>query len=102
VNAALEDLVREGQALRRGGKAALVTGVLAGGKSYEVVVERILPGQAVVWVNGRWRARLAAEDYDGPVKVMKKDSRFRAIGELYRMNNVLCLRVRQVVQTFND
>ncbi len=102
VNAALEDLVREGQALRRGGKAALVTGTQAGGKSYEVMVERILPGEAVVWVNGKWRARLAAEDYDGPAQVMRKNSRFRAVGELYRRDGVLCLRIRQVTQTLHD
>lgn len=56
----------------------------------------------MVRVDGKWRARLAAEDYDGPMKVMKKNSMFRAVGELYRMDNVLCLRVRQVIQTLGS
>ena len=102
VSAALESLVREGQALRRGGRATLATGKSPSGKTYEVMVERILTGGAVVRVDGKWRARLAAEDYDGPMKVMKKNSMFRAVGELYRMDNVLCLRVRQVIQTLRD
>jgi Fanconi anemia group M protein len=101
VSAALGNLEREGQALRLGERVTLTARKLPSEKTYDVTVERILSGGAVVWVDGKWRARLAAEDYDGPMKVMKKNSRFRAVGELYHMDNVLCLRVSQVIQTIS-
>ena len=68
------------------------------GKIYEVEVERIYPGSAVVRVNDKWRARLDPYDYEGPVNLIKRNSRFKAIAELYRMNGVLHIRVRDVVQ----
>jgi Fanconi anemia group M protein len=102
VSAALERLTKEGQLSTLGKKVALTGGVKASGKTYEVLVERILPGEAVVWVNEKWRARLAAEEFDGPARVIKKNSRFRATGELYRKDGVLCLRVSRVIQTLNN
>ncbi len=68
------------------------------GKIYEVEVEKIYPGSAVVIVNDKWRARLDPYEFDGPINLIKKNSRFKAIAELYRMNGVLHIRVRDVVQ----
>lgn len=68
------------------------------GKVYEVEVEKIYPGSAVVRVNDKWRARLDPHDYEGPAKLIKKNSRFKAVAELYRMNGVLHIRVRDVTQ----
>jgi len=74
---------------------------LAEGKAYEVEVERIYPGSAVVKVNDKWRARMAAEEYSGPRSLVKKNSRFKATADLYRMNGRLCIRVTEVTQTLN-
>jgi Fanconi anemia group M protein len=68
------------------------------GKVYEVEIEKIYPGSAVVLVNGKWRARLEPSDYEGPVGLIKKNSRFKAVADLYRMNGVLHIRVKDVVQ----
>jgi len=68
------------------------------GRTYMVEVEKIYPGSAVVRVNDKWRARLDPYDYEGPVKLIKKNSRFKAAAELYRLNGVLHIRVRDVIQ----
>jgi len=68
------------------------------GKVYEVEVEKIYPGSAVVLVDGKWRARLEPGDYEGPISLIKKNSRFKAVATLYRMNGVLHIRIRDVVQ----
>ena len=68
------------------------------GEIYEVTVEKIYPGVAVVRVNDNWRARLTPEEFNGPRKLIKKDSTFTAVGELYRMNGILCLRVKHVTR----
>jgi Fanconi anemia group M protein len=65
---------------------------------YEVEVEKIYPGSAVVLVNEKWRARLEPSDFEGPVSLIRKNSRFKAIADLYRMNGVLHIRVKDVVQ----
>lgn len=68
---------------------------------YEVVVEKIYPGSAVVLVNGKWRARMTAQDFEGPLGTIKKDARFKARGTLYRDGSTLCVRVRQVTQVLS-
>jgi len=68
------------------------------GKTYEIEIEKIYPGSAVVIVNEKWRARLEPHNYEGPANLIKKGSRFKAIADLYRMNGVLHIRVRDVVQ----
>jgi len=67
------------------------------GDEHEVSVEKILKGEAVVWVDGKWRARLQSEDYNGPRSILRKDACFKVIGKLYRMDGVLCLRIYQVI-----
>ncbi|MGQ9515098.1 MAG: helicase-related protein [Thermoproteota archaeon] len=67
------------------------------GKEYEVTVERILQGEAIVFVDGRWRARLVPEDYNGPRPLLKKNTTFRAVGKLYHLDGVLYLRVYHVI-----
>ena len=70
-------------------------------KAYEIAVEKIYPGSAVVRVNDKWRARMAPEEYNGPASLIKKDSRFKATADLYRMNGRLCVRVMEVTQRLN-
>jgi Fanconi anemia group M protein len=70
----------------------------AGRKVYEITVEKIYPGSAVVMVNDRWRARLTPEEYNGPKALIKKDSRFKAVADLYKTGGTLCIRVKEVVE----
>ena len=70
----------------------------SGEKTYEIVVEKIYPNGAVVVVNDKWRARLTPEEYNGPKALIKKNSRFRAAADLYRMGGTLCIRVNEVVE----
>jgi Fanconi anemia group M protein len=65
---------------------------------YEVMVEKIYPGSAVVLINNKWRAKMTPQDFEGPASMIKKDARFKARGTLYRNENTLCFRVRQVTQ----
>jgi len=67
------------------------------GKSYNIYIEKILPGKALVLVDDKWHARLNQYDYDGPRGLLKTGSKFRAIGDLYHNSGVLTLRIRQVI-----
>ncbi|MBO3842904.1 MAG: DEAD/DEAH box helicase [Candidatus Brockarchaeota archaeon] len=68
------------------------------GGSYEIRIEKIYPGSAVVTVNDKWRARLEPQDYNGPRKLIKKNSRFLAIAELYKMDGRLYIKIKDVIQ----
>ena len=68
---------------------------------YEVTVEKIYPGSAVVLVNGKWRARMTAQDFEGPTGMIKREARFKARGTLYRDGSTLCFKVRQVTQVLS-
>jgi len=60
-------------------------------------VEKVMEGRAVVLINGKWRARLNHYDFEGSRELLKKGKEFRAIGELYRDDDKLNLRVKQIV-----
>lgn len=67
------------------------------GKTYDVYVEKIMEGRAVVMVNSKWRARLNHYDYEGSRDLLKKGKEFQVVGELYRDDGILNLRVKQIV-----
>jgi hypothetical protein len=67
-------------------------------KTYDVTVEKIYPNGAIVTVNDKWKARLTPEEYNGPRALIKKNSRFRATADLYRMAGTLCIRINEVVE----
>ena len=72
---------------------------IPGAKLMEIEVEKVMQGHAIVLIDETWHARLHASDYVGPRQLIKKRSRFRALCELYHSNDVLCVKVRKVVQT---
>ena len=49
-------------------------------------------------VNDKFRARLTPEEYNGPKALIKKNSRFKATADLYRLGGTLCIRVKEVVE----
>jgi Fanconi anemia group M protein len=67
------------------------------GSTYDVYVEKIIHGRALVIVNGKWHARLNHYDYEGPRELLRKGSEFRAVGEVYSDDGVCSLRVKQIV-----
>lgn len=67
------------------------------GKIYDVHVEKIIQGRALVTVDGKWHARLSHYDYEGPRDLLKKGNEFKGVGELYHSEGVLNLRIRQIV-----
>ncbi len=67
------------------------------GKTYDVYVEKIVQGRALIMVNGKWRARLNHYDYEGPRDLLKKGGKIKAVGELYHGDGVLNLRIKQIV-----
>jgi ERCC4-related helicase len=71
--------------------------VKVSGTTYDVYVEKIIHGRALVIVDGQWYARLNHYDYEGPRELLRKGSEFKAVGELYREEGVFSLRVKQIV-----
>ena len=37
-------------------------------------------------------------EYNGPRNLIKKNSTFKAIADMYRMNGTLCIRIKEVTQ----
>ncbi|MDG6926743.1 MAG: DEAD/DEAH box helicase family protein [Nitrososphaerota archaeon] len=71
---------------------------IPGTRRMSIEVEKIASGHAVVWVDGKWRARLLPENYAGPRELIKKGRSFDALCSLYDDGGTLCVNVRRVVQ----
>jgi len=68
------------------------------GNTYDVFVEKIVHGKALVVVDGKWHARLNHYDYEGPRELLRKGAEFKIIGELYHDDEgVFSLRVKQII-----
>jgi ERCC4-related helicase len=66
------------------------------GRIFDVCVEKVVQGKALVLVNDKWHARLNHYDYAGPRDLLKGGSEFKAVGELYRENGLLNIRIKQI------
>jgi ERCC4-related helicase len=66
------------------------------GKIYDVYIEKVVQGKALVLVNDKWHARLNHYDYAGPRDLLKGGSEFKAVGELYREHGMLNIRIKQI------
>ena len=69
------------------------------GSTYDVYVEKIIHGRALVMVNENGIARLNHYDYAGPRELLRKGSEFKAVGEIYTDDGVCSLRVKQIVKS---
>lgn len=96
----VEKMVKKGliAEIRKGHYAVTSAAKSAGQKVYELSIEKIYPGGAVLMVNDEWRARLTPEEYNGPKALIKRNSRFKATADLYRLDGTLCIRVKEVVE----
>ena len=102
VKASLGLLMKEGIVEAHSERYAAASAVKSvGKKTYEVKIEKIYPGLAVVRVNDKYRARLEHDEYNGPRDMIKKNARFTAIANLYRKNGTLCIKIKEVTQTLN-
>jgi Fanconi anemia group M protein len=64
---------------------------------FNIEIEKVVIGKAMVLVNSKWRAILNQYDYRGPRELIKKGTEFKASGELYRDNSTLNIRVEQIL-----
>ncbi len=67
------------------------------GQVFNIEIEKVVMGKAMVLVNSKWRAILNQYDYRGPRELIKKGIEFKASGELYRDNSSLNIRVEQIL-----
>ncbi|HEY7777034.1 MAG TPA: helicase-related protein, partial [Nitrososphaeraceae archaeon] len=67
------------------------------GQVFNIEIEKVVLGKAIVLVNSKWRAILNHYDYGGPRELIKKGREFKAIGELYRDNDCLTIRIEQIL-----
>jgi len=100
LKATIGKMVKEGLVTELGQDHYAVTSAAKspGQRVYEITVEKIYANGAVVIVNNKWRARLTPEEYNGPKALIKKNSRFKATADLYKISGTLCVRVNDVVE----
>lgn len=65
---------------------------------YYICVEKVISGKAIVLVDGKWHATLNYYDYEGPRRLLKRGSEFKATSELYYdTSGVFCVRIKDVL-----
>jgi len=98
VNAGLQMLKKLGRIKIIGNKIILSENVgKVQGQTYDIEIEKVMMGKAIVLINGKWHASLHHYDYRGPRQLIKKGKEFKAVGELYHDNDNLNVRVDQIL-----
>ncbi len=98
VNAALKMLEKLGRIKITGGKVIASDNLVKNsGQVFNIEIEKVVMGKAMVLVNSKWRAILNHSDYRGPRELIKKGREFKASGELYQDNGSLKIRVEQIL-----
>ena len=98
VKAALNMLVKLERIKIIGGKVIASDNLVKiPGQVFNIEIEKVGMGKAMVLVNSKWRAILNQYDYRGPRELIKKGREFKASGELYRDNSSLNIRVEQIL-----
>jgi Fanconi anemia group M protein len=95
----IEKLMKEGVIAELKPRRYVTTASLkATGKTYVVIIEKIYPNSALVIVDDKWKAILVPANYNGPRSLIKKNSKFRALAQLYKLEEVLNIRVKEVIE----
>lgn len=98
VNAALNMLEKLERIKITGGKVIASDNLVKiPGQVFNIEIEKVVMGKAMVLVNSKWRAILNHYDYRGPRELIKKGREFKASGKLYRDNSSLNIRVEQIL-----
>src|SRR5918995_546652 len=93
VNAALNMLEKLERIKITGGKVIASDNLVKiPGQVFNIEIEKVVMGKAMVLVNSKWRAILNHYDYRGPRELIKKGREFKASGKLYRDNSSLNIR----------
>ncbi|KXA96324.1 hypothetical protein AKJ37_05535 [candidate division MSBL1 archaeon SCGC-AAA259I09] len=101
--AAVERLKREDQVREKDGKllskgaARVEKGAHPGSEVHEFFIEKVRRGNANVKVDGKWRAVLTPEDYEGPRNLIKKGKRFKGAADLYHEDGKFRAWIKDVV-----
>lgn len=94
--------LEEAGQIRRAGDALFpASGEQKGAKTHVFEVEKILPGKAILLVDGKWRSVLTPECYNGPRELIRKGSKFSATADLYHEDGKLHVRIISVEQIFS-
>ncbi len=90
ISAAVNKLNDENQVKVFGGRI-VPAGVTSGTKkaSHFFEVDKILSGKAILLVDGKWRAVLTPDQYDGPRQLLRRGNSFKAIAKLYKLDGKL-------------
>ncbi|MGB9727674.1 MAG: helicase-related protein [Nitrososphaeria archaeon] len=96
--AALTKLVKARHLENRGSVKVPLKNV-PGAKIFEIEIEKIMPGEAIVLVEGKWYAKLSPENYNGPKQLIRKGAHFKAQAQLFHQNGKLHIRIWQILQT---
>ena len=95
----IEKLIKEGLITELKPRTYVTTSsVKATGKTYVIVIEKIYPNSALVIVDDEWKAELVPANYNGPRSLIKKNSKFRVLGKLYKLEETLNIRVKEVIE----
>ena len=98
VNAALKMLEKLERIKITGGKVIASDNLVKiPGQVFNIEIEKVVMGKAMVLVNSKWRAILNHYDYRGPRELIKKGREFKASGKLYRDNGSLNIHVEQIL-----
>ncbi|KXB08091.1 hypothetical protein AKJ56_01895 [candidate division MSBL1 archaeon SCGC-AAA382N08] len=93
-----EDQVRvEEERILSKGAARAENGVYPDDEVHNFFVEKVRKGAAVVKVDGKWRAVLSPENYEGPRNLIKKGKRFEAVADLYKENGKFRAWIKDVI-----
>ncbi len=68
------------------------------GRVYDIAVEKVYPGFAVVVVNDGFRARLEPSGYNGPRDLIKKGRRFKARATITKVEGSTTILIHDVVE----
>ena len=90
--------LEEAGMVRRSGDVIFPVSGEGGGRRHVFEVERILPGKAILIVDGKWRSILTPECYNGPRELIRKGSKFAAVANLYQEDGKLHARILSVEQ----
>ena len=95
----IEKLIKEGLITELKPRTYVTTASMkARGKTYVVVIEKIYPNSALVIVDDKWKAKLIPGNYNGPRSLIKKNSKFRVLAQLYKLEETLNIRVKEVIE----
>lgn len=100
ITKALDELIRQNRVVQvKPDYYATYTSVKSeNSRTYDVEIEKVQVGNAVVLINNSWHATLLPENYQGPRQLIKKHARFRAIADFNRIHGELYIRIKNVVQ----